>query len=96
MNNSVVKSFQPILLIDGESYFECILSGNKIMEIALWSFYEFVLENDNGLGVFSSMHEEWESLTEELIEFGYPFEEKLNQYIQLFSNEQITEFTRGI
>jgi len=76
-----------------ESYFECILTDGLRIEIAYWSFYEFAIQNDKYLEEHSLGFEDWEKLTHELLELEYDFETKLNQYIQQFSEDEISEFT---
>ena len=93
MNSIRLNSFAILFSKDGESYFECELSGNRKMQIAMWSFYEFAITTDENLETHSLRFNEWEELTEELLELGYDFEPVLNNYIQQFSDEDIDEFT---
>jgi hypothetical protein len=88
----LIKTFDPILTEDEESYFRCILVNNTYIEIPFWSFYEYMTNTDENLRQFALKFDEWEQLTTELIEFGYDFKTKLDLYLQQFSDEVLEDF----
>ena len=88
----IIKTFEPILTEDEESYFRCILVNRTYIEVPLWSFYEYTANTDENLKQFALKFNEWEELTLELIEFGYDFKTKLELYLQQFSDEEMEDF----
>ena len=88
----IIKTFEPILTEDEESYFRCILFNETYIDIALWSFYEYTANTDENLKQFALKFYEWEELTLELIDFGYDFKTKLELYLQQFSDEEMEDF----
>jgi hypothetical protein len=92
MNDYKIKNFEIILTEDSESYFNCKLNETIKMQIALWSFYEFMSKTDKELEKHGMLFTEWEDFTRELIELEYDFSVGLNQYLQQFDNDEIEEF----
>ena len=93
MSNNYIKKYEVVFTESEDSYFDCLLNNNRKIEISLWSFYEFAVTDDKDLKDYALKFHEWEDLTRELTDFGYPFEKLLNKYIQQFSEEDLEDFT---
>jgi len=91
MNSRHIKRFTPIIK-EVDSHFECYLDGDWKMQIAMWSFYDYMSSMDKNLEVHGLNFGSWEEFTEELLELEYNFLEKLNVYIQQFDEEQMKEY----
>lgn len=92
MNSYKVKSFNLVNKAKYASYFECVLDNEMIFDIDLYSFYEYTITNDVDLAVYAGKFHDWETLSNDLLSLGFNFIEKLNNYIQIFSNSEISEF----
>ena len=93
MNNTKLLSYNAIIKFNEESYFKCLLNNKKNFEISFWSFYEFVGNTDEELKRFSLTFDSWEDLTDELVSLGYDFDNKLNEYLQQFTDDEIVDFS---
>ena len=93
MNTMKVKNYQTNFTENEESTFILYLDNNKVMEVAMWSFYLYMSDLDDNLFVYGGIFPGWEELTEDLLELGYDFLTALNTYIQQFDEEQILEFS---
>jgi len=93
MKSPKVKDFKIRFSKTQESLFYVLLDNNKKMEVPLWSFFQFVTDADFNLFVYAKNFNEWELLAKDLISLGYDFQEKLNEYIGQFTEEDIKEFS---
>lgn len=81
-------------LTDNEdSYFIVTLKTSRIMEVPMWSFFNFVSDYDEKLAYYGGNFPEWEELTKDLVSLGYDFKSNMDKYIAQFTEEQIEDFS---
>jgi len=90
---NTIKSFTTVITEDEESYFDCELDSDRRIQIHLTDFYLFAVKKDIRLKGYSNNFDEWEGLTNVLVELGYDFNCVLNEYLQQFNEQQLDEFT---
>ena len=86
-----LESFEFVFTESSESYFLCLLPEEKVLILPFWNFYEYMQKSDKNLKEFALKFDEWEKLTNELIDFGYDFKTALNLYVQQFTSEQLED-----
>jgi hypothetical protein len=96
MSNVIVKRINPVITEDGESYFECYVNNNRVIDITFSAFYDTILPTDGALELHSLMFETWEDLTTDLLDGGYAFEARLTDILQRWSDKQIAHHSRPI
>jgi hypothetical protein len=92
-NSLTVTSYEKHLTKNEDSWLTCKLSNGEFMNVSLYAFFHFVIENDLAMKTYANKFEEWELLINDLETLGYDFINMLSGYVQQFNEEDVKDIT---